>query len=176
MTNPFVIKRFKAFLIDYLIILIYIGLLIGSTLLIAKYFSVSLEGADPVSGELIGFITLTLPVILYFALMENSKYAATVGKRKVGLKVVSHDLSKATFGRLLIRNCIKFLPWELAHFFVFRLFDFTRRDSPLPDWVLAGLIASQAMALIYVLFLFSKNGRTIYELVSSTQVIANKAS
>jgi uncharacterized RDD family membrane protein YckC len=176
LTKPPVIKRLKAFLIDYLVILIYIGLLIGSTLLIAKYLSVSLANVDPVSGELIGFVTLTLPVILYFTLMENSKYAATLGKGKVGLKVVSKDLSKATLGRLLTRNCIKFLPWELAHFFVFRLFDFTRRDIPLPGWVLVGLITSQAIALIYTLFLFSKNGRSVYELLSSTRVIARRAS
>ena len=38
MQNSIVIKRLKAFVIDYLIILIYIGMLFGGTILISKFF------------------------------------------------------------------------------------------------------------------------------------------
>ena len=165
------IKRLKAFAVDYCIILIYIGLLFGITLLISKIFSVSLQNVGAVSGQLIGFATLTLPVILYFTLFENSKHAGTLGKRMFDLEVVSKNLSKASFGQLLIRNCVKFLPWELAHFFVFRLFDSGRNNASPQDWVLAGLIISQGLVVIYLLFLFLNiNNRSLYELLSSTLV------
>ena len=176
MKTSIVIKRIKAFLIDYLIILIYLGILLATSLFISRIFQLESDNIGPVIGELIAFITLTLPVILYFTLSENGKYAGTIGKRKHGLHVVSKSFTKAGFGQLLIRNCIKFLPWELAHFFVFRLFYFSSSNTITPTWVLTGLISSQLLAIVYLLFLiFSKNKRSIYELISQTRVVQNKA-
>jgi len=166
----------KAFIIDYVIILIYIGLLLGATLLVSNVFKLKLDNLSPVAGEVIAFVTLTLPVILYFTLSENGKYAGTIGKRKLGLHVVGKTSTTATAWQLLIRNCIKFLPWELAHFFIFQLFYFTSTDQTSPDWVLVGLIASQLLAIIYLLFMiFNKNNRSIYELFSQTKVVLNTA-
>ena len=167
-----VIKRLKAFLIDYLLIVIYILLLLGVTLLISKIFHFQLGNINPAVGELIGFTTLTLPVILYFIFTENSKYSGSVGKRKFKLQVVNNDLTKTNFTRLLIRNSIKFFPWELAHFFLFHLFYFMKINSQTPNWVLKGLIISQGLALIYLLCkIFTKNHRSIYEIFSDTKVI-----
>jgi len=168
------IKRLKAFLIDYLLIVIYILLLLGVTLLISKIFHFQLDIANPVVGELIGFTTLTLPVILYFIITENSKLAGSWGKRKFKLQVVNNDLTKANFSQLLIRNCIKFLPWELAHFFIFNLFYFMKINSQTPNWVLTGLVISQGLSFIYLLFIiFNKSNRSIYEIFSQTRVIQN---
>jgi uncharacterized RDD family membrane protein YckC len=115
---------------------------------------------------------LTLPVILYFTLSESSKHAGTIGKRKFHLKVVSNDFSKAGFWQLLFRNCIKFLPWELAHFFIFRLFQFSRNNVEPANWILYGLVISQALAVIYLLcMILNKSHRSIYELFSLTRVI-----
>ena len=169
-----IIKRLKAFVIDYCIILVYIALLSGTTLFISNIFRLRLEAIDPVTAELIGFTTLTLPVILYFTLSENGRYAGTVGKRKVGLQVVSNGPAKAGTGQLLLRNCIKFLPWELAHFFIYRLFYFTSINQAMPGWVLTGLIVSQTLAIIYLLCLFlHKKNRSVYELFSRTSVVQN---
>lgn len=174
MKTSIIIKRLKAFVIDYFIILIYIGLLLGGTLLISRIFQLRLGNVNPVIGELIAFATLTLPVILYFMVSENGKHAGTIGKRKFGLQIVSKTLTKASIGQLLIRNCIKFLPWELAHFFIYRLFYFTSIDKTTPDWVLTGLIVSQGLAIIYFLcIVFIKNNRSIYELFSQTRVVQN---
>lgn len=176
LTTPIVIKRLKAFLIDYVIIVIYIGILLGVTLLVSRIFELNPENVDPVARELIAFGTLTLPVILYFTLSENGKYAATIGKRKLKLIVVSKTLNKASLVQLLLRNCIKFLPWELAHFFIFNLFHFTSTDQPVPDRILTGLIASQVLAIVYLLCLiFAKSKRSIYELLSHTGVVLNTA-
>ena len=147
-------------------------MLLGASLLIYRIFQLKLDSVNPVTGELIAFVTLTLPVILYFMLSENGKYAGTIGKRKLGLHVVNITLTKASLGQLLIRNCIKFLPWEFAHFFIFRLFYFTSINKTTPDWVLRGLIASQLLGIIYLLFIiFNKNNRSIYELFSQTRVV-----
>jgi uncharacterized RDD family membrane protein YckC len=173
--NSIVIKRLKAFVIDYLIILIYVGLLFSGTMFISNFFHLKLDTVNPVIAELIGFATLTLPVILYFTLSENGKYAGTIGKRKIGVQIVSKSLTKANIKQLLLRNCIKFLPWELAHFFVYRLFYFNSLHMIVPDWVLSGLIVSQGLALIYLLcIIFNKNHQSIYEILSMTKVVKRK--
>lgn len=164
-------KRLKAFLIDYSIILVYIGFLYGITMLFYRIFPQSLQNIDPVAEQISGFICLTLPVILYFTISEKSKYSGTLGKRIFHLHVVSTHLSKANFRQLFIRNIIKFLPWTIAHFFVFRLFEYKRNMVSPPEWVLGGLILSQVLALIYLVFLFINNHRNLYEVLSSTKVI-----
>lgn len=172
MKKSTVIKRIKAFLIDYLIILIYIGLLFGATVLVAEVFDFQLTSLNPVTAELIGVITLTLPVILYFTISENGKSAGTIGKRKMGLRVTNRSLNKADISQLIFRNCIKFLPWELAHFFIYRLFYFDSTGETVPNWVMTGLITAQGLALIYLLcLLFTKNNRSVYEMLSGTRVI-----
>ena len=164
-------------MIDYVFILIYIALLLGTTSLVSWVFKLKLDTLNPAAAELIAFATLTLPVILYFMLSENGRYAGTIGKRKMGLHVVSKALTKATIGQLLLRNCIKFLPWELAHFFIFQLFYFNSTSNTTPGWVLAGLITSQLLAIIYLLFMiFNKNNRSIYELFSQTRVVLKNMS
>lgn len=149
-------------------------MLFGGTILISNHFHLKLNNVNPVNGELIGFATLTLPVILYFTLSENGKYGGTIGKRKFGLQIMSKSLTKASFKQLLLRNCIKFLPWELAHFFIYRLFYFNSLSKIIPDWVLTGLVASQALALIYLLcILFNKRNQSVYEFLSRTIVVKN---
>ena len=168
-----VTQRIKAFAIDYLIIIIYIGFLLGTTLLTSEVFDIGFNNITTTTAQLLGFFTLTLPVILYFTFTEAGKYSGSIGKKKLGLKVVSSKLKRVSTSRLLLRNFIKFLPWEIAHFFVFQLFYFLQRDMQTPGWVLAGLLASQAIALLYLLLIiFNKNNRSFYELVSQTRVVS----
>ena len=167
-----VVPRIKAFAIDYLIILAYIGLLLGATVLVSNFADISLENVNTTRAELIGFITLTLPAILYFSFTESGKHGGSVGKRIFGLKVVTKNLNRAGFTQLLVRNLIKFLPWEIAHFFVYQLVHRMRTDAEPPSWILAGLTGSQALAVIYLLFIFfNKNNRSIYEIASHTRVV-----
>jgi uncharacterized RDD family membrane protein YckC len=168
-----VIKRIKAFLIDYLIILIYIICLTGVTYLTILLFHLTLMNGNPYRGELLGFTTLTLPVILYFTISEHSRYCATIGKRKTGLQVLNLNRKNAGLTALFIRNCLKFLPWEIAHFFIYRLFYEQSLRVPTTLGVIAGLTMSQLAVLLYLLFMiFNRNNRTIYELLSGTQTVS----
>jgi len=167
-----VIPRIKAFAIDYLLILVYVGFLFGATMLVSKLFDIRLDRLNTITAEIIGFFTLTLPVILYFTVTEAGSFGGSVGKRKLGLKVVSVKLSRPGFLQLLARNFVKFLPWEMAHFFVYQLVERSRSGIQPPGWIMAGLIGSQAMAIIYFLFIvFNKNNRSIYEIASGTRVV-----
>jgi uncharacterized RDD family membrane protein YckC len=66
-------------------------------------------------GQGIGFLSMTLPVLLYFAVSESSHLRGTLGKRTLELRVVAQDGQRLPFGRALLRNGAKFAPWELGH-------------------------------------------------------------
>ncbi len=70
---------------------------------------------NPWTAQGIGFITMTLPVTLYFGLWESSRWRASLGKRIVGLVVSRQAGGRLSFGRAVLRNAIKFVPWESGH-------------------------------------------------------------
>ncbi len=85
--------RLKAFLYDYIPIAAYIIFLFAATMAFA--WAMRALGTlfswptNPLVGDLIAFLTLVLPAILYFTLQESSSTQATWGKRKAGLIVVN---------------------------------------------------------------------------------------
>jgi uncharacterized RDD family membrane protein YckC len=70
------VQRLKAFGFDYLIICGYIILLVAATMAIVKtvgFMGISLRWPEnPLLADLIAFITLVLPLLLYFTLQESS--------------------------------------------------------------------------------------------------------
>ena len=81
--NASFLLRLKAFLIDYLFILIYIVLLI----LVNVFLFPSLQQffiGSVVTAQLAGFLVITLPVSLYFIISDSVLSGQSFGKRKVG--------------------------------------------------------------------------------------------
>lgn len=66
-----------------------------------------------------------LPFNLYFSLLESSRWQATLGKRRLGLRVTDMGGNRLSFGRAVVRTTLKFLPWELGHVSVILLADLT---------------------------------------------------
>lgn len=138
--------RIVAFLLDYLIISLYLAAFVGVTLLTNTLFTNGLSSlfASRFSSQAAGFITVTLPVSLYFALTESSARQATWGKWQRGLQVIRLDGKPLTFGRAFGRTLLKFVPWELAHTCVWQMYFTDFEISPLVGiglmlvWVLVG--------------------------------------
>lgn len=63
--------------------------------------------------------------------MEASRGRGTVGKRRLGLQVCTTDDGRLTWPHSLLRNVLKFLPWELAHVAVWHV---TLVDEPASFW------------------------------------------
>lgn len=61
--------------------------------------------------QAIFFTILTLPVGLYLYLTESSTHQSTLGKRRVGIKVVKVSGSKPSRKNILLRTVVKLLPW-----------------------------------------------------------------
>ncbi|MGG1572493.1 RDD family protein [Fictibacillus sp. NRS-1165] len=75
--------RFIAFLWDYVIILSYFFLLFGVSFF-ARPLLIPLFSENALTAEMTGFLFITLPVYLYLAIGEGTRFHATWGKRKMG--------------------------------------------------------------------------------------------
>jgi uncharacterized RDD family membrane protein YckC len=163
-------QRAKAFMLDYIIILFYLvaitllGLLVNSLSSINQWLF-----SDRVRAQLTGFILLTLPITLYFALSESSIRQATWGKRKVGLRVTDYSGEQISFWRSLARTVLKFMPWELSHTLIWNIYFSPKANSNLVNY---------GFVLIYVLIglnlaslIMTKKHQTIYDLLAKTYVV-----
>ncbi len=107
------VRRLLAFAIDWLIVVLWGGVLFGAVM-IATGGNPPRPG-NPWKAQGIGFLTMTLPVTLYFALCESSAMRASLGKRVLGLVVFRETGERLLFGSALLRNALKFVPWEFGH-------------------------------------------------------------
>lgn len=158
-------RRIAAFMVDWLVLAVYAaGLFMLVSPLVAPLFADS-----PFTAELVGFVLLTLPMVLYFSLMEASSWQATIGKRVLRLRVAqSQNGRRLKYPRSLLRSVVKFLSWELAHFAVWNVFVFT--DSPAQAAGIGALALSYLLIFAYGISLFVKSGRTPYDLAAKSIV------
>ncbi len=161
--------RILASIIDYAILAIYAtGLFFVANLFFSVFNWSTL--LNPIIGQLIGFLTLTFPVITYSYLTEKSNWRGTIGKKLQKLIVLTDQNKSAK--NILIRNVLKFLPWELAHTGVHwtLYYNSTGIETPLWTWVI--LILPQVFVLGYfVSILISKGESSLYDKISKTKIL-----
>lgn len=163
------IKRFWAFLLDYLLILAYAMVIYCLTQIVRHVFRIEMTALSPVIGQLIGFTTLTLPVFFYFYLSERSTYRGTLGKRRMGIAVGNQHAHKA--GNVLLRNVLKFLPWEVAHMGVHWVVFYASAGNSTPVWVWILLVFPQITALLYVASIFRYGDGSLYDGPAGTRIV-----
>ena len=99
-------NRIYAFLLDYLLIFIYSIFVVGTISVVFQTYMHQLFSSSPILAELTGFLIITLPVSLYFILFECSKWQGTLGKRKMGIRVVDRFGQRIGIGRSVFRTTI----------------------------------------------------------------------
>jgi uncharacterized RDD family membrane protein YckC len=164
---PSALRRLTAWMIDYFIVAIYMGLLFFVIFLVTGGSLILPGVSTPGARQILGAGTLTLPVLLYFAIMEASARQGTIGKQATRLRVTDRQLHRIGFGRSLLRSAIKFTPWEVAHLSIHRI----PKEGDTPPVVLAGLVGSLALAAIYLAGLFPGQGRPLYDVLAGTRVV-----
>jgi hypothetical protein len=123
---------------------------------------------SPITGQLIGFITLTLPVVAYSYLTEKSAWKGTVGKRVQKL-IVSTDQNIS--GNILLRNILKYLPWELAHTGVQWTIYYASKEIETPLWVWSVLVFPQIIVIGYLISIVISKGRSsLYDNIARTKI------
>ena len=172
-------KRLKAFTFDTLIICGYIILLTVATMVvikIAEFMGLSLRWPEnPILADMIAFLTLILPVILYFTISESSPKQATWGKRKAGIRVVNANGKTLTRMQAFVRSVIKFLPWQIAHTNIFQIQALPSGGANPSSLIIIGFALVYALVGIYVASaLISKKHRTPYDWASGSYVIVGK--
>lgn len=165
------IKRLSAFAIDLFIVAIYGLCLFLLVVLINGGLPVQELPYNTYKQQLIGFVSLVLPTLLYFIYSEW-RFGRTFGKKLMGIRVVSIDGKNIRFGQIAIRNILKLLPWEIAHFGVHQFISANLSQNKIPMIAFASSVFAQLLILIYLGFaIWHKQSRTPYDLVARTRVI-----
>lgn len=156
------LRRLFAYSIDYIMILLYAAILILISLMIQMAVGSSLSDLTPVKGQIIGFLTLTVPVFLYFFLSEGGSKRATIGKMINKIQVNSFNKSEITTNQVFTRNFLKLLPWEIAHTGVHWLVYFLRSSREIPSWVYLLLIIPQVIVVGYLASIIASKGESSF--------------
>lgn len=161
-------------MLDYLVIAAYLIVLTAVSLgVLASPARAAFNAALSQAGtaELGGFLLLTTPVVLYFALFEASARQATLGKRALGIIVVGQGGKRLSLARAIVREGIRFLPWEMSHAILWRLALSPDRHS-LPGWAAGGFAVVYLLVFVYLVTLFvGSQHRTIYERLAGSWVL-----
>ncbi|ALS79604.1 hypothetical protein AUO94_13645 [Planococcus kocurii] len=161
--------RLKAFTLDYLWIFLYLILVGLLTVVLAPELQDYFNDSAGVA-QLTGFLLVTLPVSLYFAIGDSALFKGTYGKRKMRIRVVDIHEQPTGILRSAVRVIFKFLPWELSHFLVYRLVRLGEDEFPLSLMLIGSVI--YLLIFIYILTaIFSKEDRSFYDWMSGTKVI-----
>ncbi|MDX1435348.1 MAG: RDD family protein [Anaerolineales bacterium] len=161
-------RRVGAFFIDVLLVYLLIGLI--------QYAVVIVSGGFPFNSIDTGreyqvwfLLTVSLPLWLYFTLLESSPPGATPGKRLLKVRVVGLDGEGIRFGRALVRTVVKMLPWELV---------FVTVLLPDPLFLDPTVVARPAVFLLYFLLglyllapILSPRKRSIHDWIARTLVV-----
>lgn len=163
MRRSYLKKRFLALMIDYVVIWIYLILLFLFFALIYMIFLGSVPVFSEAASHLMSLFTTIIPVIIVFSYMEYKYPYGTLGKRRMGLEV---SYKTRSYGRSLVRNTLKFLPWHIGHTGVIRAMyhDYSTL------WFMVGNIGV-LLAVIYILMvLCNTNFKHIPDMIAGTKV------
>lgn len=161
--NPIPFKaRVKEFAYDYLVILGYLVLLFVMTMVVYMLLLDGIPQMSELQSQLIALVTSVIPVVLIFTYLDYAQ-GGSFGKKKAGLKLVYRHTSVKSS---LLRNIIKFLPWQLGHMSTIR--------GVYTDYDLLAVGLSCVSITLAALFLsmsfLRKDKRHLGDLLAGTQV------
>lgn len=161
-------RRLLAFGIDWLVIVVWASVVFGIVML--SYSGQPPTPSGPWIGQAVGFFSMTLPVIFYFSICEAIGWKATLGKRVLSLCVVSSRTDRISFSRILLRNLVKFAPWELGHLVAQQAI--FSSSSSIPNWVFTPMVLSFIIPLWWVVSIYVQ-GDSPYDKIMGISVILN---
>ena len=148
--------RLVAYIIDYIIIYVVQSFIFIPVLgLMGISFASKMDDMGTMSdaetmGMVAGIIAVagatalltTVIAVLYWSLMESSKYQATVGKIALGLKVTDLDGNSLDFVKSLIRNVCKIISGMIL-FIGYIMAGFTEKKQGLHDIIAGTLVVKK---------------------------------
>ncbi|MCM3710546.1 RDD family protein [Sporosarcina luteola] len=103
-------QRLKELLVDYAVILTYLVLLLIVNLVIIFLILKEIPQYTETQSQLVATFTSVIPIILVFSYLDYK--GGSIGKRAAGLQLT---YNQHKFSSAILRNIIKFLPWQFGH-------------------------------------------------------------
>ena len=159
--------RIRAFAFDYIIIAGYLIFTVALGGVVNTFFPEVFS--NPLSGQIAGFLVVTLPVSLYFILFEASVWQATWGKHRQRLQVIRTDSVRLTILHAGSRTLLKFIPWELAHLCIWQISFAGEESSPI---ITIGFMLVWILVGVNIVSLWiSPTHQTVYDWLAGTYVV-----
>jgi uncharacterized RDD family membrane protein YckC len=157
--------RIRALLWDWIFISLYLIALLFVTLLFYYFVLGSIPIFSETQSQWVAFMASILPIICIFTFWECKRPYASIGKRNIGLMVrYRHSPIRGS----IIRNILKFLPWQLGHMATIRGM-YSGYESTL-TLVLYGL--SVLLPLVYILMVATrKDHRHLPDIMAGSFVV-----
>jgi uncharacterized RDD family membrane protein YckC len=163
------LRRLLAFAVDWLVVVLWGGVVFGAVMLATG--GQPPRPANPWIAQAIGFLTMTAPVTLYFAICESSAMRASLGKRVLRLVVSRDNGEPLPFASALLRNAVKFVPWEFGHMVTQHAI--FAGDAGFPAWLWGPVVVAYGGPLWWVVALIA-TGRTPYDRWASARVARSR--
>jgi uncharacterized RDD family membrane protein YckC len=157
-------------LVDWFCILAWVA--ITAAVGVPLYLSGLTHSVGAVASNLVAALMMVLPTTVVLTLLESSPREASIGKLTRHLRVVDAVTgSRVSFQRSILRNTLKIgVPWTIGHAAVFAIVQASgSRSVPVSVWLLT--VVAYVLPITYIVSLFVGQGRTPYDLISSTVVI-----
>ena len=156
-----IVDRIKELVIDWLVICIYLIML--AVISISFYIIVLKEipKVTELQSQLIATITSVIPIIIIFSILDFRR--GSIGKQKVGLKLY---FKKREFKYSIIRNIVKFLPWQIGHMATIHGI-YTEFDT---ISIILQIIAITLLVTMFLMGILRKDKRHLGDIVAGTQV------
>lgn len=153
---------------DYLVVLAWLVLVFVAVGVPQLIGWIDLAGvwSRPLTADVAVTLLTVVPYLAYLVTTEAGEAHATWGKQRVGLTLDEHG-GTLTFGRVLLRNAVKVLPWQLGHMAAMR---FAVTDEPTASAVLLFVGSVIVLAAVVGPVLAGRSG--LHDLVAGTRVRA----
>jgi uncharacterized RDD family membrane protein YckC len=164
------LQRAGAWALNVIVIIAWIGFVTGLRLF--AFGDASPPSDDVVSklfGHGIGLATLTLPVWLYFSLLEW-RWGYSLGKAALGLRVIDKTGHYPSLPRSLLRNAILLAPWEMAHAAIWWSPGRPFLDAP-SNTAFTLMLSALGLGLLWFVSTLLWPGRSIHDRLSGTKVV-----
>lgn len=157
-----IVDRIKELVIDWLVICVYLIIL---AIISVSFYMIVFKGIPKVAeiqSQLIATITSVIPIIIIFSILDFKK--GSIGKQKLGLKLY---FKKREFKYSVIRNIVKFLPWQIGHMATIHGV-YTGFDSIIT--IILQIIALALLVTMFLMGILRKDKRHLGDILAGTQV------
>jgi uncharacterized RDD family membrane protein YckC len=157
-------KRLLAYLIDYALLIIY--------LCVMKFVLYTGISIDRETNMGLDILVISLPMFLYSLLTELWMNGQTIGKKIMGIRVISLEGGEPTLGQYILRWITKFFEWPFLFGYIF----FTTWSFF--GWTLFGYAFITAMFGLAVVITIAVTGKSqrLGDLAAGTVVVNTRTN